>query len=174
MAKKIIIGVVAALALLVLAGFLMPAQVHVERSVVINAPPAQIFPHLCDFEASAKWSPWLERDPNVQNTYSGAPCTTEHKNSWTSEKPDVGNGSQWIAGIEKDVKVDTKLDFGEQGTADATFLLAPEGQATRVTWSFDADMGNNPIARWMGLMMDGWIGPDYEKGLRKLKTVVEG
>ena len=28
--------------------------------------------------------------------------------------------------------------------------------------------------RWMGLMMDGWVGPDYEKGLQNLRKLVEG
>jgi len=32
----------------------------------------------------------------------------------------------------------------------------------------------NPMGRWMGLMMDGWVGPDYETGLSNLKSLVEG
>jgi hypothetical protein len=31
----------------------------------------------------------------------------------------------------------------------------------------------NPMARWMGLMFDRWIGADYEAGLAKLKQVAE-
>ena len=34
-------------------------------------------------------------------------------------------------------------------------------------------MGLNPIGRLMGLMMDRWIGGDYEKGLAALKQVCE-
>ncbi len=173
MAKKILLGVVAVIVLLVLAGFLMPGQVHVERSVVVSAPPAAVFPHLCDFEASQKWSPWATRDEDLQNDYTGTPCTVGHKNTWKSEHPQVGNGSQAITAIEKDEMVATALDFGENGTADAQFTLVPEGEGTKVTWGFDMNAGMNPIARWMGLFMDGWIGPDYEKGLANLKAQVE-
>ena len=35
------------------------------------------------------------------------------------------------------------------------------------------DLGNNPIARYVGLMFDKWIGGDYEKGLARLKQVME-
>jgi len=35
------------------------------------------------------------------------------------------------------------------------------------------DLGNNPIARYAGLMFDKWIGGDYEKGLARLKQVME-
>jgi len=42
-----------------------------------------------------------------------------------------------------------------------------------VKWGFATDMGMNPIARWMGLMMDRWVGADYQKGLARLKDLVE-
>jgi hypothetical protein len=35
-------------------------------------------------------------------------------------------------------------------------------------------MGNNPIGRWMGLMLDGLVGADYERGLEQLRQTVEG
>ena len=43
---------------------------------------------------------------------------------------------------------------------------------TDVIWSFRSSLGN-PLERWMGLLYDKWIGPDYEKGLIKLKALVE-
>lgn len=172
MAKKILIGVVAIIVLLVLAGFLMPGQVHVERSVVIDAPPAKVFPHLCDFEASQKWSPWAERDPNMTNEYTGTACTVGHSHSWKGNS-DVGTGKQTVTALEQDKRVETDLDFGEQGTAKAVLTITAEGAGSKVTWGFDSDMGMNPIGRWFGLFMDGMIGGDYEKGLAKLKGIAE-
>ncbi len=172
MAKKIIIGVVAVIVLLVLAGFLMPAEVHVERSVVIDAPPAKVFPHLCSFEASQKWSPWAERDPEMTNSYEGTACTVGHSHSW-SGNDQVGTGKQTITALEQDKRVETDLDFGEQGLAKAFITVTPEGEGSKVTWGFDTDMGMNPIGRWFGLFMDGMIGGDYESGLARLKGIAE-
>ena len=54
-------------------------------------------------------------------------------------------------------------------------LVALAGvEGTKITWGFDSDLGMNPIARWMGLMFDSWIGADYETGLANLKNLVEG
>jgi len=35
------------------------------------------------------------------------------------------------------------------------------------------DLGAGPIRRYFGLFMDGMIGPDYERGLGRLKTLAE-
>ena len=51
--------------------------------------------------------------------------------------------------------------------------LKPEGNQTQVTWGFESELGLNPMSRWMGLMMDNWVGGDYERGLVNLKTLVE-
>jgi hypothetical protein len=94
--------------------------------------------------------------------------------SWEGNES-VGAGSQTITASEENRRVETKLDFGEQGTAQAYFDLEPasDGSKTNITWGMNSDMGNNPIARWMGLMMDSWVGTDYEKGLENLKKRIE-
>jgi hypothetical protein len=60
------------------------------------------------------------------------------------------------------------------GTALAAFDLVETDGKTTVTWGFTTDMGNSPMGRWMGLMMDSWVGGDYETGLTNLKSLVEG
>lgn len=172
MAKKILIGVVAVIAILVIVGFILPGTVHVERSVVIDAPPAKVFPHLCDFEATQKWSPWAERDPNMSNEFTGTACSVGHSHKWSGNDK-VGTGTQTVTKIEKDARVETDLDFGEQGLAKAFITVQAEGEGSKVTWGFDSDMGMNPIGRWFGLAMDGMIGGDYEAGLAKLKAIAE-
>ena len=96
------------------------------------------------------------------------------KLDWTSDHPQVGNGTSEITASEQDRKVVNALDFGDMGTALASFDLVESGGKTTVTWGFQSDLGNNPMARWMGLMMDRWVGGDYETGLSNLKAVVEG
>ena len=92
---------------------------------------------------------------------------------WQSEQADVGDGTQEITLSEENALVETALDFGDMGLAKAAFLLESQGEATTVTWTLETDMGLNPIARYMGLMMDGWVGGDYETGLASLKERVE-
>jgi hypothetical protein len=42
-----------------------------------------------------------------------------------------------------------------------------------MTWAMKMDAGMNPLMRIMGKFMDGMVGPDFEKGLNKLKARVE-
>lgn len=153
--------------------YLLPREVSVVRSTDINAPASEIFPHFNNLSATEAWSPWLDRDPNVQVTYNDIPEGAGAAMTWASENPQVGNGSQEIVESVENMRVVTALDFGPQGTAEATFELLETGGVTNVTWGFVTDTGMNPMARWFGLMMEDFLGPDYEKGLANLKALVE-
>ncbi len=171
---KWLLGIVAVLALIFIAGgFLLPRDVTVARSIEIDAPPEAVFPYVNSLKATEQWSPWLERDPNVQLTYNDVETGEGAAMEWVSDEPTVGNGKQEIIASTENESVRTALDFGDMGTAEAQFLLAEASGKTTVTWTLDTDMGAGPMGRWMGLMMDGWVGADYEAGLSNLKTLVE-
>ncbi|NJK86521.1 MAG: hypothetical protein HC906_11675 [Bacteroidales bacterium] len=93
--------------------------------------------------------------------------------TWKSDHKNVGNGKLTIIASQPYDSIKTEMDFMEQGTASAYYLFNPTDSGTIVTWGFDSDMGMNPITRYFGLMMDKWIGTDYEKGLNKLAEVSE-
>jgi hypothetical protein len=170
--KRVIIGLVTLIALIVLIGFLLPRQVHVERSIVINAPQPQLFDALNSFKRFNEFSPWAALDPNTQYTYEGPESGVGARMSWVSSDPNLGSGTNEIVESRTPDFIRTRLNFGGQ-PAEATFTFAPADGATRVTWGFDGDLGNNPIMRFVGLMFDKWIGSDYEKGLARMKQVME-
>lgn len=161
-------------AVFVIGGMLLPRDVAVARSIDIDASAEEIFPYINSLKAAAEWSPWLGRDPEIQLSYTGPDAGVGAALAWTSEHPQVGNGSQLISASVENERVVTDLDFGDMGTASAEFVLRESGEAaTNVTWGFTADMGSGPVGRWMGLMMDSWVGADYEAGLNNLKSLVE-
>ncbi|WP_224816578.1 SRPBCC family protein [Hasllibacter sp. MH4015] len=171
--RNILIGLVALVAVLAVVGMLLPRQVVVERDIVIDAPPEDVFAHVNSLQAFAEWSPWGDYDPDMVVTYSGPETGVGNVMEWTSEHPNVGNGRQEITHVVENERVMTALDFGDMGTADAWWQLAPDGDGTRVVWGLDADMGGGPVGRWFGLMMDRWVGADYERGLARLQETVE-
>ncbi len=170
---RILGAIVAVTAVLTVAAFFLPREVAVARATVIDAPPAAIFPHVNALQATQAWSPWLDRDPDIVVVFEGPESGVGNRMTWTSEMPNVGSGSQQITATVPDARVETVLDFGPQGTAEAYLSLAPVDGGTEVTWGFSTDTGFNPMARWVGLMMDRWIGADYETGLARLKALVE-
>ena len=171
--KRVLIGIVAVIVLVLVVGFVLPRQVHIERSIVINAPRAQLFDALDGFKRFNEFSPWAALDPNTQYSYSGPESGVGAKMSWTSTDSKVGSGTNEIVESTPPNFIRTRLVFGDQGPAEASFKLEPADGGTRVTWGFDCDLGDNPIAHYFGLMFDKWIGSDYDKGLAKLKQVME-
>ena len=172
---KWLFGVLVVLGIVFVGGaFLLPKDVAVARSIEINAAPSDVFPHVNSLKAGQNWSPWLERDPDVQLTYDGPDEGVGAKMAWASDEPNVGQGTQIITISDPDKQVVTALDFGPMGTATATFTLEGADDKTTLTWDLYTDAGNNPMARWMGLVMDDMVGADYETGLANLKSLIEG
>jgi effector-binding domain-containing protein len=166
MLKKILLGLVGLVAILVLVGFLLPREAHVERSITIDRPASVIF------ERFAEWSPWQELDPNLKVAVSGPRAGVGSKYSWTGNDK-VGTGTQEITASEPNKSVTYDLDFGDMGLAKTIMSLTADGAGTRVVWTLDSDLGTNPVFRYFGLLMDRMVGKDYERGLTKLKALAE-
>lgn len=171
--KRIAGAIIAIVVILVAVAYILPRHVSAERSVTINAPAERVFPLVNDLEAFSTWSPWSKLDPNMQVSYSGPDSGVGQKMTWQSDHSSVGNGAQEIVESEENKRVVTALDFGSQGAANAAFDLEPDGDGTKVTWSFETDLGMNPIGRYFGLVIGDWVGADYEKGLASLKQLAE-
>jgi hypothetical protein len=172
--RNILIGLVVVIAAAAAVGMLLPRHVIVEREVLVEATPEAVFPHINSLQAFSEWSPWSGLDPDMQVAYSGPDTGVGNVMEWTSDHPNVGNGRQEIIEVVANESVRTTLDFGAMGTAEAWWRLVPDGDATRVIWGLDADMGAGPVGRWFGLMMDRWVGADYQRGLSQLEATVEG
>ncbi|MEM9556235.1 MAG: SRPBCC family protein [Acidobacteriota bacterium] len=171
--KVLLLGLVSLVVVLVVLGLFLPSSAQVERSTVIEAPPATIFALVNNYQRFNDWSPWADRDPDAVYEYSGPPQGVGAQMAW-SGGPAVGTGSQEITLSEPYERIETALDFGDQGTADAYFTFEPTGEgATQVVWGFGTEFGWNLASRYFGLVMDGMLGGDYEEGLANLKQLAE-
>ncbi|MGO1071835.1 SRPBCC family protein [Lysobacter sp. CA199] len=154
----------------VVGGFLLPGRSHVERSIVVERPPGEVHAMLDSYKRFNEWSPWYEIEPTATYNYSGPESGVGAAMAWEGAK--VGKGSQRITESVPQLKVVNALDFdGTQATG--TFTLQAQGSGTRVTWALDSEHGNNLVSRWFGLLLDSMVGKDYDKGLAKLKQVLE-
>jgi len=174
--KRVLISFVVILAVLFGIGFLLPREVHVERQTKIDAPAEVVFGLTNDLHQFEKWTPWgKDRDPTIVLVYGGAPSGKGAWYTWESQK--LGAGKLEVVESRSPTSVDMLLTSRNVGgaPADVAFKFEPgEGNAkTNVTWSFDADMGEWPLRRYVGLFMDKLIGGDFEKGLANLKAVAE-
>ena len=171
--KRILIGIVALLALFFIVGFLLPKEVRVERSTEIYASPQAVFEMVSDFRQFNRWQPWAQIDPTTRYVYEGPATGAGSRMNWYSDHPEVGNGSQEIIVSEPYSKVSTNLDFGGQGTAVADYLIDEMDGGSVLTWTLVTNMGGNPVMGYVALAMDSMVGTAYEQGLNNLKDILE-
>ena len=156
-----------------MAGPLNADTFRVERSIVIDAPAAEVYPHIDDFHAWADWSPYEKMDANLAKTYSGPARGVGANYAWVGKK--AGSGSMEILQSTAPSKVIIALRFTKPFTANNTaeFTLEPQGSSTKVTWAMHGP--NTLMSKVMGLFfsMDKMVGPQFDDGLASLKAITE-
>lgn len=172
---KIVLFVVVGLALLLLILHLLaPKEAKLERSILINASKETVYPYILYFTKRDEWSPWMEMDPNVKTELEGEDGTIGAVWRWQGNKK-VGKGEQKNTQIVEYEKVDTIVTFEEpwQSVADTYIKMEEKEDGTLVKWGFSSKM-SFPFSIF-GLFMnfDKAVGKDYEKGLQKLKNLLE-
>lgn len=146
----------------------------VERSAIINAPAESIYPEIADFHRWPAWSPWEDLDPDMQRTHSGPDSGLGATYEWSGNRK-AGEGRMEITEAVEASRVEIALNFLKpfKSSSTTTFDLSQAADATRVTWTMTGP--NTLMIRVMGVFrsMDKMVGPDFEKGLERLKAVAE-
>jgi len=152
----------------------VPDSYTVVRTTTITAPAEFIYGLIGDFHGWTTWSPWEDLDPNMQRTYSGPDSGPGATYVWSGNRK-AGEGRMEITEAVPNSSVKIALDFLKpfKSSSTTSFDLAPDDGGTRVTWTMTGPM--TLMTRIMGIFksMDKMIGPDFEKGLARLKTVAE-
>ncbi|MBL9188981.1 MAG: SRPBCC family protein [Opitutaceae bacterium] len=175
MLKKILLGLVAVIALILIVAAFQPNQFSVQRSLVIAAPPAVLFDQVNDHRKFAVWNPWMKLDPNVKTAYSGPATGVGSVASWQGNR-EVGAGSATIIESKPGELVRQRMDWKEpmEGASTVDFIFKPEGAGTLVTWHMYGP--NSFVGKVMCLFMsmDKMVGGQFEVGLANLKAIAEG
>ncbi len=174
-ALKIILGIVVVLVIIgTVISLIAPTEYKSSRSIVIKAPKAVIWKNVSLYANRNKWSPWVERDPNMKMTLDGTDGTVGTKHSWEGNK-EVGKGSETFTKIDEMSLIESHLHFLEpwEAESDAFVSLKDTNDGVIVTWGFAGKMPRpwNIISVFMN--MDAEIGKDFTHGLGKLKTLCE-
>jgi uncharacterized protein YndB with AHSA1/START domain len=174
-----IIAIIAAVLVLAAAAVLIlasrkPDTLRVQRSASIDAPPEKIFALINDFHQWRAWSPYEDRDPNLQRSYSGASSGKGAVYEWKGNK-NVGSGRMEILDAPPSNRIVIKLDFISpfEGHNTAEFTLLPQGSATDVTWLMHGPAPLMSKVMQVFMNMDRMIGKDFETGLANLKRITE-
>lgn len=174
MLKKILLGLVAVIVVILIVGALQSDTYRVERSVTIAAPAAVIFPQINDVHRLQDWSPWVKLDPNAKMTFHGPAAGVGAGFAWAGNSQ-VGEGRETIEASTPNELVRLKLEFIQPmpDVATAEFRLQPAGAGTTVTWSISGHKSYVTKVVCLFMNMDKLIGGDFERGLGNLKALIE-
>jgi hypothetical protein len=152
-------------------------QSHMERSIIVNGPPAAVLEQFSNFKKFNEWSPWSKMDPQAAYTFEGPESGVGAKMSW--DGPESGKGGQETIEYEEGKRVKNKMWFEMmEGAMFSEIVVEPVTEGTKVTWTYDQDVTgtgamNAAVGKFFGMMMDGMMGKQYEDGLNSVKTIVE-
>ena len=151
-----------------------PSEYRVARTTTIAAPAALVFAHVNDFREWGAWNPWAKLDPEMTQTYEGAPAGIGAVHTWAGNR-EVGEGRMTVIESRPNDLIRIRLDFLKpfRATSTAEFTFEPRGEQTVVTWSMAGDVNFVAKAIHLFVDMDRMIGGNFEKGLRDMKSVVE-
>lgn len=171
--KTLLIILLAVVVLAVILGLVGPKHSHLERDVVIAAPPAVVWDHVNTLKKQNEWSPFLAMDPGMKVSYDGADGAVGSKSSWAGGRS--GKGEQVITMVDTGKQLAVDLHFTEpfESEANGNISLTPAGDSTKVTWSFDSENGFVSRIFYVFKDMDAMLGPVFAGGLAQLKQLCE-
>jgi effector-binding domain-containing protein len=172
--KKILIGIIVIIIILILVSYLLPKSYKVERVVYIKADKSVIYNLTSNFTKWDLWTPWTKAiDSTAKFELTGNEGQVGTQWKWTGKV--LGNGEMKITDIKPDELIAYDLSFNKgKYQSRGKLVIEAINDSSKVSWFDEGDLGYNPISRYMGLFMDKMMGPDFEKGLAKLKKVSEG
>lgn len=133
-----------------------------------------MYEQIVNFHNWTNWSPWEDVDPDLQRTYSGAPAGVGAAYAWSGNRK-AGQGRMEIVHATEPSRVRIDLRFQKPFKArnDTEFTVEQSGSGSHVIWSMTGR--KTLMTKVMGLFtsMDKMVGPDFEKGLARLKTTTE-
>ncbi len=159
---------------IIILGLMSPKNVTISRKISVDKNAEEVFEHLRSLKNQAQWSPWAERDINMHTEFKGIDGQIGSLHYWKGNK-DVGEGEQEITALFPNHRIESELRFLKPWKATNTgfFEIKENHNKVEVVWGFSATYNFPMNAMMVFINMDKVIGKDFEKGLKKFKTIIE-
>ncbi len=174
MVTKILLAIVVVMAAFLAYIAFQPSEMFVVRQTVINAPAEMIFPYLNNVQKADEWMPWKASDSSVKISYSGPNDGVGATSSWVSTGK-MGTGKAVIVESIENQVVKTQLAYIKPMPMEqlAEISLSPTVNGTLVKWSVRGKNAFGGRLMYVFMNVDKMVGGQFEKGLAKLKVMVE-
>jgi hypothetical protein len=148
-----------------------PSYFRIERSIIISAPPAELYAQVNDLRQWQQMSPYVKLDLTAKYTFAGPSAGPGASLAWVGNNQ-VGVGRITITESRPFELVRMRLEFAKPFacTNAVEFTFRQTGTQTAATWSMFGK--HNFIGKAMALVMDmdKLCGAQFEEGLANLKS----
>lgn len=171
--KKLLLGALGLVVVLILAGWLLPARQRIKRSLVLRGNPGEVFRFVATLKRWPEWTAWTtNRFPDLTMRFEGP--DTGVGATMIAVGKSSGDGNVRITSADPASGIAYTLDFNHGlQVFDGAIRYTNSSEGLRVTWTLEANLGANPLKRWAGLAMESLMRGDMEQGLANLKRRVE-
>lgn len=149
-----------------------PNSFDVKRERIIDAPTIVIYNNVIDLKNWEDWSPWLEKNPESNISYSEPTTGVDASFSWADEEG-TGNIKTRSTTPNNSIEQDMQFEDYKPSKMNWTFIPTHDGK-TKVTWQLKSD--HIPFMFKIYSILSGGFdnifGPDFGRGLEKLDSVV--
>lgn len=150
-----------------------PNEYSFSRSREINAPTSLLFNKVNNFKEWPSFSPWIEQDTEAKITFGDTIEGDGASYSWKGEI--LGEGSMRTVESQKNKSISQKIEFTApfEAKSNVNWFFEPTENGTKVTWYMS---GKKDFISKLFTVVTGSIesqtGPNYERGLFKLDSIV--
>jgi len=149
---------------------IQPNSYNVMRTRTVNAPAAVIFNNINDFKNWETWSPWVEKEPDLQISYPEQTSGVGGSYSWVGKE---GAGNMKTLDVSPYDSISQEMQFEDFPSSNVFWKFEKSEQGTNVTWGMKSDETPFMLKFYAAISggMDKMLGPDFERGLEKLDSV---
>ncbi|NJX14338.1 SRPBCC family protein [Tamlana crocina] len=150
-----------------------PNEFRFSRSTIIKAPASVVYNKVNDYKNWPSFSPWIEQEPTANLTYGDKTAGVDGSYAWSGEI--LGEGQMTTLSVNENESIDQHIQFIKpfESESDINWTFEPTDEGTKVTWEMAGkqDFTTKMYTTFAGSIED-MTGPDFERGLFKLDSVV--
>ena len=149
-----------------------PNSYEVTRSRTIKAPASVIYNNVIDLKNWEAWSPWVEKEPSTVIILGEQTNGVNGAYNWIDKD---GQGAMKITDANLNTSINLSMQFVNFPPSNISWTFeSNEDGTTKVNWNIASEnlpFGFKAYTAFSG-SMEEQIGPDFERGLEKLDSVI--
>ncbi|MBD1389577.1 SRPBCC family protein [Neiella sp. HB171785] len=158
--------------IIMVTGLFLPNNYRIERFTIVDADQTTLHAYVQDLEQWQEWSPWIEADPTIKVTLGNITSGPGAFQSWQGES---GDGELLFTQVNEQQGVSYDIWFNQKADkAQGAIAYEPlDAGQIKVIWTMEGEVTTPIFGPYLALFMDGMVGPSFDLGLYKLKSLVE-